>query len=58
MLIYMGFTQELSIKDYWGFLDTISLEYIIKKYIGRVQFEQLNYYFQCIELWLDNNPIS
>ena len=56
VLIYIGLTQESSIKDYWGSLDTTSSEYIVKKYIGWVQFEQLNYYFQCIELQLDNNP--
>jgi hypothetical protein len=52
----MGLTHESSIEDYWGSLDTTGLEYIIKKYIGRVRFEQLNRYFRCTELWLDDDP--
>ena len=53
----MGLIYKLSIKDYQGSLDTTSLEHIIKKYISRIQFKQLNCYFWCIELQLDNNPI-
>ena len=34
VLIYIGLIQELFIKDYWGFLDTTGLEYIVKKYIS------------------------
>ena len=52
----MGLIYKLSIKDYQGSLDTTSSEYIIKKYMGRVQFKQLNYYFWCTEPQLDNNP--
>ena len=57
VLIHMGLIQELSIKDYWGSLDTTGSEYIIKKYISQVQFKLLNYYFWCTEPWSDNNPI-
>ena len=39
VLIYIGLTQESSIKDYWGSLDTTGSEHIVKKYIGRVRFE-------------------
>jgi len=56
VLIYIGLTQESSIKDYWGSLDTTGSEHIIKKYIGRVRFKQLNRYFWCTELWPDNDP--
>jgi hypothetical protein len=45
VLIYMGLTYKSSIKDYWGSLDTTGLEYIVKKYISRTRFEQLNCYF-------------
>ena len=56
MLIYIGLTHKSSIKDYWGSLDTIGSEYIVKKYMGQVQFKQLNCYFRCTELWLDDDP--
>ena len=39
VLIYIGLTQESSIEDYWGSLDTTGSEHIVKKYIGRVRFE-------------------
>ena len=45
VLIYIGITIKLCIKDYWKDLDTYGMEYIIKKYILIVQFQQLNYYF-------------
>jgi len=56
VLIYIGLTYKLSIEDYWGSLDTTGLEYIVKKYISRIRFKQLNRYFWCIKLWLDNDP--
>ena len=31
VLIYIGLTQESSIEDYWGSLDTTGSEYIVKK---------------------------
>jgi len=52
----MGLTHESSIKDYWGSLDTTGSEYIVKKYISRTQFEQLDRYFWCTEPWPDHNP--
>jgi len=45
VLIHMGLIHESSIEDYWGSLDTTSLEHIVKKYISWTRFEQLNYYF-------------
>ena len=45
VLIYMGLTHESSIEDYWGSLNTTGSEHIVKKYISRVRFKQLNYYF-------------
>ena len=45
VLIYIGITIELYIKDYWKDLDTYSTEHIVKKYILIVRFQQLNYYF-------------
>ena len=33
------------------------MEHIVKKYIGRVRFEQLDCYFWCTEPWLDDDPI-
>ena len=45
MLIHMGLTRELSIKDYWGDLDSTGTEYIVKKYISIVRFQQLKRYF-------------
>ena len=45
VLIYMGITIELCIKDYQKGLDTYSTEHIIKKYISIIRFQQLNRYF-------------
>jgi len=45
ILIYMGIIQKLSIKGYWGSLDTTGLEHIVKKYISQARFKQLNCYF-------------
>src|ERR1700733_5097779 len=44
VLIHMGLTQESSIEDYWGSLDTTGSEHIVKKYISRVRFEQHDRY--------------
>ena len=43
--IYMGITIELCIKDYWKDLNIYSTEYIVKKYIGVIRFQQLDCYF-------------
>ena len=56
VLIYIGLTHKSSIEDYWGSLDTTSLEHIVKKYISWTRFKQLNCYFRCTEPWLDNDP--
>jgi Transposase IS4 len=57
VLIYIGLIHKSSIKDYWGSLDTTSLEYIIKKYISWTRFKQLNCYFECTEPWPDCDSI-
>ena len=36
VLIYIGLTIELAIKDYWKDLNTHSTKYIVKQYIGVV----------------------
>jgi len=56
VLIHIGLTQESSIEDYWGSLDTTGSEHIVKKYISRVRFEQLDRYFRCTEPWSDDDP--
>ena len=38
VLIYIGITIELSIKDYWGDLKSSSTGYIVKNYIGLIRF--------------------
>ena len=43
--IYIGITIELYVKDYWKDLNIYSTKYIVKKYIGVIRFQQLNYYF-------------
>ena len=56
VLIHMGLIHKSSIEDYQGSLDTTGLEHIVKKYISRTRFKQLNCYFRCTELWPDNDP--
>ena len=48
----MGITVESAIKDYWGDLEPAGAGYIVKNYISLVRFQQLNYYFKCMDPWL------
>jgi hypothetical protein len=45
VLIYMGITIELCIEDYWKDLNTHGTEYVVKKYILVVRFQQLDRHF-------------
>lgn len=45
VLIHMGISTESSIEDYWGSLETHGSEYIVKKYISLVRFQQIDRYF-------------
>jgi hypothetical protein len=38
VLIYIGLTIEPAIEDYWKDLNTYSTKYIVKQYIGVIQF--------------------
>ena len=46
ILIYIGLTIELAIKDYQGDLDKDRYSYIVKKYILKDRFQQLNRYIR------------
>ena len=45
VLIHIGITIELCIKNYWKDLNTHSTEHIVKKYILVVRFQQLDRHF-------------
>ena len=55
VLIHMGLTYKSAIEDYWGSLDTTGYKHIVKKYISKNRFQQLNRYFRCIKLWQEDN---
>ena len=42
VLIHIGITIESSIEDYWKDLNIHGTKHIVKKYIGAVQFQQLD----------------
>ena len=44
-LIHMGLTTESCVEDYWGNLTTDGVSHIVKNYIGKTRFEQLDRYF-------------
>ena len=46
VLIYIGITIKLCIKDYWKDLNTYSMEHIIKKYISVIHFSSLTITFK------------
>ena len=45
MLLYIGIIAEIAIKDYQGSLETYRAKYIIKRYILKNRFQQLNRFF-------------
>ena len=49
ILIYIKITSKLAIKDYQGSLDSDGCLYIVKNYILKNCFQQLNYYFRATE---------
>ena len=58
VLIYIGITIKLSIKDYQKDLSTYSTEYIINFYILIIRFKQLDRHFQALLLQLKANQLS
>jgi hypothetical protein len=60
VLIYIGITIELCVKDYWKDLNTYGTKHIVKKYMGVARFQQLGRHFQALLPWLksDKTPKS
>ena len=49
VLIHMGITSESAIEDYWGSLDSDGCSHIVKNYISKNRFQQLDRYFRATE---------
>ena len=50
MLIHIGITIKSAIEDYWGNLKEDSYSHIIKKYILKDRFQQLDCYIKATKL--------
>ena len=51
VLIYIGITIKSAIKDYWGDLEEDGCSYIVKKYILKDRFQQLDCYIRATKPW-------
>jgi hypothetical protein len=45
----MGITIEPCVEDYWGNCTEDGASYIVKNYIGKNRFQQLDYYFWALQ---------
>ena len=54
----MGITIEPVTEDYWGDLEEDRCSYMVKKYILKDCFQQLNYYIRATKPQLQDNNLS
>ena len=58
MLIHIGITIKSAIKDYWGDLEEDGCSYMVKKYILKDRFQQLNCYIKATKPWPQDDNSS
>jgi hypothetical protein len=46
VILYTGLVIEPRIEDYWGTLESYSVKYIVKRYIGKNRYKQLDRYIR------------
>ena len=58
VLIHIGITIESAIEDYWGDLEEDGCSHIVKKYISKNRFQQLDRYIRATKPWPQDDNSS